>query len=102
MTLQEERAALQKRMDEIDAEVAGFVPVWYVYWDNDSDYVHTENIKTYDRLQAIQNLWQHVEPFHLVAHKFLPEGWKVVGPGKSLLRVKRVESDTPDFDVSSD
>ena len=78
MTLQEERAALQKRMDEIDAEIAGFVPEWYVKWDNDSAYVHTENIKTYDRLQSIQNLWQHVEPFHHVAHKLLPEGWKVV------------------------
>ena len=80
MTLQEEREALQKRMDEIDKEIAGFVPGWYVKWDNDSAYVHTENIKTYDRLQSIQNLWQHVEPFHLVVHKFLPEGWKVVPP----------------------
>jgi len=83
MTLQEERDALQKRMDEIDAEIAGFVPGWYVCRDNDIaiiESVRLRNIKTLEKYKEEEPIWAFVEPFHLVAHKFLPEGWRVVGP----------------------
>lgn len=80
MTLQEERDALQKRMDEIDAEIAGFVPGHYFMWTSEEtkpSFMHIADHETYIRCE---NTWEHVEPFHLVAHKFLPEGWKVVPP----------------------
>jgi len=85
MTLQEERAALQKRMDEIDAEIAGFVPGWCVCRDNDIEIierVEIRNIKTLEEYKEEEPRWAFIEPFHLVAHKFLPEGWRVVGPEK--------------------
>ena len=82
MTLQEERDALQKRMDEIDAEIAGFVPGWYVCWSGDTEeyFTRIEKISALGILKTARNLFDRVKPFHLVAHKFLPEGWQVVGP----------------------
>lgn len=77
MTLQEERAALVKRIEEIDAK-ASFKPGWYVKWDC-SVYV-LERIDYIKLYEMYCSLWDHVEPIHLVAHKFLPEGWKVVPP----------------------
>lgn len=78
MTLQEERAALVKRIEEIDAE-ASFKPGWYVKFDDRSVYglERIDNIKLYE---LYCSSWGNVEPFHLAAHKFLPEGWRVVGP----------------------
>lgn len=78
-TLEEERAALVKRIEEIDAE-ASFKPGWYFVWDKSLDdgvYVYIQ-----DKNMHEQNIsyFKHVEPFHKVAHKFLPPGWKVVPP----------------------
>lgn len=78
-TIEEERAALVKRIEEIDAE-ASFKPGLYVKWDN---YVLKYCICEIDNAEMykhIKSAWDHVEPFHLVAHKFLPKGWRVVGP----------------------
>lgn len=78
MTLQEERAALVKRIEEIGAE-ARPKPGWYVKWDDESPLFleRIDNIKLYE---LYCSSWEHVEPFHLVAHMFLPPGWKVVPP----------------------
>lgn len=50
MTLQEERAALQKRMDEIDAEIAGFAPGRYACWNGDGygAYIVKRDTQAYD------------------------------------------------------
>ena len=79
MTLQEERAALQKRMDEIDAELSGFVPGWYAQWDDDGDARWVHRITSNEVYEHEKILWQHIEPFLHVANSFLPEGWRVVG-----------------------
>ena len=88
MTLQEERAALQKRMDEIDveidAELSGIVPGWYVCWVDGSLQELLAYIDNKERHNKLIGLWNHVDHFHLIAHKFLPEGWRVVGPDQSL------------------
>jgi len=85
MTLKEERAALQKRMDEIDAEIAGFLPGWYACWNGDGYGAYIVKRDTQADLQTARDGWDHIEPFHTVAHKFLPEGWKVVGPESKTL-----------------
>ena len=85
MTLQEERAALQKRMDEIDAEIAGFVPGWYACWNRAGYGAYIVKKDTLADLRTSRDGWDHVEPFHTVAHKFLPEGWEVVGPESKTL-----------------
>ena len=82
MTLQEERDALQKRIDEIDAEIEGFVPGWYACWDVGDINEYIVKRDTLADLRTSRDAWDHVEPLHLVAHKFLPEGWRVVGPEK--------------------
>ena len=84
MTLQEERAALQKRMDEIDAEIAVFVPGWYACCDIYDAGVYIVKNDTPEDLQTARDAWDLVEPFHTVVHKFLPEGWQVIGPDQSL------------------
>lgn len=77
-TIEEERAALVKRIEKIDAE-AGFKPGWYLLWDNE-DSGGFEYISTAIMYDECRSCYQHVEPFHKVAHKFLPPGWKVVPP----------------------
>ena len=89
MTLQEERAALQKRMDEIDkeidAELSGFVPGWYVCWVEGNSHELLELIENKERHNKMIGLWENVKPFHLVADNYLPEGWRVVGPESKTL-----------------
>ena len=84
MTLQEERDALQKRMDEIDDVLYGdektnFVPGWYVCCDNTSEGFQCNHFN-FEEYKLVQDAWNHIEPLHMVVQNFLPEGWKVVGP----------------------
>ena len=73
-------------MDEIDAEIAGFVPGWYIMWSGryEEGCADIDIINTPDRLKWACGGWPIVGPFHLVAHNFLPEGWRVIGPDQSL------------------
>ena len=56
MTLQEERDALQKRMDEIDAEIAGFPPGWYVCIDNSIEINKSEQLRNIKKLEEYKQV----------------------------------------------